>query len=98
GVPKNTLGVVNDQKGATYKELIVPPNGKPFIPKGRNVMLPLQKGTKIMPANQTKEFMKSMGVPHFAGGIGNLMGWNTDFSGDVMDYLQDSDKITKIAF
>ena len=98
GVPKNTLGVVNDQKGATYKELIVPPNGKPFIPKGRNVILPLQKGTKIMPANQTKEFMKSMGVPHFAGGIGNLMGWNTDFSGDVMDYLQDSDKITKIAF
>ena len=49
GIQKDTFGVVNDQKGATYKELILPPNGKPFIPKGRNVMLPLQKGTKIMP-------------------------------------------------
>ena len=54
GVPQNTLGVVNDQPGSTYKELIVPPHGKPFIPNGRNVMLPLEKGTKIMPANQTK--------------------------------------------
>ena len=98
GVPRNTLGVVNDQKGATYKELIVPPNGQPFVPKGRNVMLPLQKGTKIMPAKQTKELMKSLGIPHFANGIGDLMGWNTKFSGDVMDYLQEPDKITKIAF
>lgn len=98
GVPRNTMGVVNDQKGATYRELIVPPNGKAFIPKGRNVMLPLQKGTKIMPAGQTKELMKSLGIPHFANGIGDLMGWNTKFSGDVMDYLQEPDKITKIAF
>lgn len=98
GVPRNTLGVVNDQKGATYKELIVPPNGQPFVPKGRNVMLPLQKGTKIMPANQTKEFMKSLGIPHFASGIGDLMGWNTSFSGDVFDYLDRPDAITKIAF
>lgn len=98
GVPRNTLGVVNDQKGATYKELIVPPNGKPFVPKGRNVMLPLQKGTKIMPAKQTKEFMKSLGIPHFAGGVGDLMGWNTRFSGDVFDYLDRPDAITKIAF
>lgn len=98
GVPRNTLGVVNDQKGATYKELIVPPNGQPFVPKGRNVMLPLQKGTKIMPAKQTKEFMKSLGIPHFASGIGDLMGWNTSFSGDVFDYLDRPDAITKIAF
>lgn len=46
GVPQNTLGIVNDQAGSTYKELIIPPSGKPFIPEGRNVMLPLEKGTK----------------------------------------------------
>lgn len=97
GVPRDTLGMVNDQKGATYKELIVPPNGNAFVPDGRNVILPLQKGTQIMPARQTKELMSSMRIPRFARGIGSLMGWSTRFSGDVMDYLDKPDEITKIA-
>lgn len=101
GVPEDTLGVVNDQKGATYKELIVPPHGKPFIPKGRNVMLPLEKGTKIMPAGQTKELMKSMKIPRFAGGIGDFVSgaWNAvkNFTGDVMDYLTNPGEIVKVA-
>lgn len=101
GIPHDTIGVVNDQKGATYKELIVPPHGKPFIPKGRNVMLPLQKGTKIMPANQTKELMKSLKIPKFASGIGDFFGsaWNAvkNFTGDVFDYLTNPEDIVKIA-
>lgn len=99
GIPRNTLGVVNDQPGSTYKELIVPPSGKPFIPEGRNVMLPLEKGTKIMPAKQTKAFMSSM--PHFAGGIGDFFGsaWDAikSFTGDVFDYLTHPGDIVKIA-
>ena len=101
GLDRDTLGIVNDQKGSTYKELIVPPNGKPFIPKGRNVMLPLQKGTKIMPAKQTKEFMKSIGIRHFAGGIGDFFGsaWKAikSFTGDVWDYLTHPEDLVKIA-
>ena len=101
GIQRDTLGVVNDQKGATYKELIVPPNGKPFIPKGRNVMLPLEKGTKIMPAKQTKDFMKSMEIPHFKSGIGDFISgaWSAikDFTGDVFDYLTNPGDIVKIA-
>ena len=101
GLERDTLGIVNDQKGATYKELIVPPNGKPFIPKGRNVMLPLQKGTKIMPAKQTKELMKSMGIRHFAGGIGDFFGsaWSAikSFTGEVWDYLTHPEDLIKIA-
>lgn len=100
GVPKNMLGVVNDQKGSTYRELIVPPNGKPFIPKGRNVMLPLQKGTKIMPAKQTKELLG--GKNHFAKGIGSFFGnaWAsaTSYSGNVMDYFDNPGKLVQIAF
>lgn len=97
GLKQNTVGVVNDQKGSVYREMIVPPNGKAFIPKGRNVMLPLQKGTKIMPANQTKEFMKNFSkIPHFADGVGSLFVWNTRYSGDMMDYLNRPDKATKI--
>ena len=101
GIPQDTLGVVNDQKGGTYKELVLPPNGKPFIPRGRNVMLPLQKGTKIMPADQTKEFMKMTRMPHFASGIGDFFSgaWEKvkDIAGSIWDYMQNPEKILQIA-
>lgn len=99
GVPHNTLGVVNDQPGSTYKELIVPPSGKPFIPEGRNVMLPLEKGTKIMPAKQTKAFIS--GMPHFAKGIGDFFGnaWKSysSYTGDILDYMNKPKELLQIA-
>lgn len=99
GIPKDTLGIVNDQKGSTYREMIVPPDGKPFIPEGRDVVLPLKKGTKIMPANQTKSFLEDL--PHFAKGIGDFFGgiWNSvkEFTGNVWDYISEPSKIVKIA-
>lgn len=99
GIPKDTLGIVNDQKGSTYKEMIVPPHGKPFIPEGRDVVLPLEKGTKIMPANQTKSFLEEL--PHFASGIGEFFGgvWDTvkGFTGNVWDYITHPSKIVQIA-
>lgn len=99
GLPQDTLGVVNDQPGSTYKELIVPPSGKPFIPEGRNVMLPLEKGTKIMPAKQTKAFMS--GMPHFAKGIGDFFGsaWKSysSYTGDILDYMNKPKELLQIA-
>lgn len=99
GIQKDTLGIVNDQKGSTYKEMIIPPDGKPFIPEGRDVVLPLEKGTKIMPANQTKSFLEEL--PHFASGIGDFFGgiWDTvkDFTGSVWDYITHPSKIVQIA-
>jgi len=68
GLPIDTLGIVNDQKGSTYREMIVPPKGLPFIPEGRNVALAMKKGTKVIPADKTKEFFSSL--QHFANGIG----------------------------
>lgn len=101
GIPQDTFGVVNDQKGGTYKELIVPPDGKAFIPHGRNVMLPLKKGTKIMPADQTKELMKLSGLPRFKGGIGDFFSgaWEKvkDIAGNIWDYMTHPDKILQIA-
>lgn len=88
GLPRDTVGVVNDQSGSTYREMIVPPHGKPFIPQGRNVTLPMEKGTKIMPARQTKKFIESM--PHFAKGAGK-------FSGNIFDYFDKPEKIIHIA-
>lgn len=99
GLQRDTIGVVNDQKGSTYKEMIIPPNGKPFIPEGRDVVLPLEKGTKIMPANQTKSFLEEL--PHFASGIGGFFGgiWDTvkGFTGSVWDYITHPSKIVQIA-
>ena len=99
GLPRDTIGVVNDQKGSTYKEMIIPPDGKPFIPEGRDVVLPMKKGTKIMPANQTKSFLEEL--PHFASGIGDFFGgiWSTvkDFTGNVWDYITHPSKIVQIA-
>lgn len=57
--------VVNDQKGPTYEELVTLPNGVSFIPRGRNVMLPLPRGSKVLPAGKTKQLF-----PHYADGIG----------------------------
>ncbi len=59
------LAVVNDQKGSTYKELVSLPNGTSFIPEGRDVMLPLPRGSKVLKASKTKQLF-----PHYANGIG----------------------------
>lgn len=101
GIRQDTIGMVNDQSGSTYKEMIIPPHGEPFIPNGRNVLLPLEKGTKIMPANQTKAFMNASGIPKFKNGIGNFFSgaWASikDFTGNVLDYITNPGKLIKIA-
>lgn len=99
GVSRDTIGVVNDQKGSTYRELVQFPNGKTIIPEGRNVMMTLPKGTKVMPAGQTKDLMKS--YPHFAGGIGDFFSsaWTKvkNIAGTVWDYMQNPEKLLQIA-
>lgn len=58
--------IVNDQKGPTYKELITYPNGKSFVPEGRNVFIPnAPKGTKVLKAALTKPL-----IPRYEKGIG----------------------------
>nr|DAI91313.1 MAG TPA: minor tail protein [Caudoviricetes sp.] len=59
------LALVNDQKGPTYRELITLPSGVSFIPEDRNVMLPLPRGSKVLPAGKTKQLF-----PRYANGIG----------------------------
>lgn len=73
GLSADEIGVVNDQKGSIFKELIIPPHGKPFIPDGRNVILPMEKGTRVIPAGKTKRLIENL--PHFANGT-------EDFNGD----------------
>lgn len=64
------LAMVNDQEGPMYKELITLPNGRSFIPDGRNVVLDLPRGSKVLRAGLTKNLMNSLGMPNYANGVG----------------------------
>ena len=82
--------IVNDQPGPTYKELVIPKDGIPFIPEGRDVFLPnLPKGSKVLTARQTKRLF-----PHYAEGVGipknarifNLLNDNSTTESNVVDF------------
>lgn len=64
------LATVNDQRGTLYKELVTLPDGRSFIPEGRNVTLPLPPGTKVMRAGKTRSLMNRIGMPSYEKGIG----------------------------
>ena len=51
------LAMVNDQKGSLYKELITLPTGQSFIPEGRDVVMPLPRGTSILKASETAKLI-----------------------------------------
>ena len=72
--------LVNDGRGA---ELIQMPNGRMFIPKGRNVFLPnAPKGMKVLPAEKTASLMgRKSPTFNYANGIGNV---------DVWDYIDNT--------
>lgn len=64
------LAMVNDQRGTLYKEMVTLPTGESFIPEGRDVILDLPRGSKVMRAGLTKNFMRELGIPNFADGVG----------------------------
>lgn len=58
--------IVNDQKGPLYKELVSFPNGKSFVPEGRDVFIPnAPRGTKVLKAALTKNL-----IPKYETGVG----------------------------
>ena len=64
------LAIVNDQRNSNYKEMVTLPNGRSFIPQGRDVLLPLPRGSKVLRADKTRRLMREIGVPKYASGIG----------------------------
>lgn len=80
--------IINDQKGSTYREAVMMPDGHTFIPEGRNLLFPnMPKGTKVLPARETK------GIYNYAGGVGEWFKdkYNTgkEVVGNVMDKAKD---------
>ncbi len=101
GVARDSFGVVNDQPGNTYRELVQYPNGQTVIPTGRNVVLPMPKGTKVMPAGQTAALMGITGVKKYKSGIGNFFGSTadkiSDIASNIFGYIKDPKKLLKAA-
>lgn len=64
------LAMVNDQKGPMFRELIQHPDGTSYIPHGRNVVLPLPRGAKVLKASLTKQRFPDL--PQYRDGIGNI--------------------------
>ncbi|GLY09601.1 phage tail tape measure protein [Pseudobacillus badius] len=64
--------LVNDAKGANYKELIQMPDGKVGMFEGRNVLTDLPRGTKVLSGDETKKLMQSIGLPNYAQGVGDF--------------------------
>ncbi|HEL9635247.1 TPA: hypothetical protein U0K44_002137, partial [Streptococcus suis] len=83
------LAMVNDQKGPLYRELVTLPSGESFIPEGRDVILPLPRGSKVLPARQTRDLMRMRGIPKYADGIG--------FPADAV-LFQDMDKFERQSY
>ena len=75
GGHKGGNALVNDGRGA---ELVQMPNGRTFIPNGRNVFLPnAPKGMKVLPAEQTARLMgKNKPTYNYANGIGDIDLWS----------------------
>ena len=101
GVARDSFGVVNDQSGNTYRELVQYPNGQTVIPTERNVVLPMPKGTKVMPAGQTAALMGITGVKKYKSGIGNFFGNTvdkiTDIASNIFSYIKDPKKLLQAA-
>lgn len=90
GHPINGPMMVNDGRGA---ETVITPDGRAFIPKGRNVVLNAPKGTHVLTAEETA-YMTGNKAPRYryakgTGFFGNL--WNNvkGFAGNVGNKLKD---------
>lgn len=93
GHPVNGPMMVNDGRGA---ETVITPDGRAFIPKGRNVVLNAPKGTHVIPAEETAmmlgqkrpkyRYKKGTG---FFGALGNMASKSWDWVKDKAKGLGD---------
>ncbi|HAQ6749306.1 TPA: tape measure protein [Enterococcus faecium] len=101
GHPINAPMMVNDGRGA---ETVITPDGRAFIPKGRNVVLNAPKGTHVLTAEETAQLQGSKAPKYrykkgtnFFGNMwdsvkkvaGNVGHTIKNVVGDVWDFISD---------
>lgn len=89
GHPVNGPMMVNDGRGA---ETVITPDGRAFIPKGRNVVLNAPKGTHVLTAEETAQLQGSKAPKYrYKKGtnfFGNLWSNVKGFAGNVGNKLK----------
>lgn len=89
GHPINGPMMVNDGRGA---ETVITPDGRAFIPKGRNVVLNAPKGTHVLTAEETAQLQGSKAPKYrYKKGtnfFGNLWSNVKGFAGNVGNKLK----------
>lgn len=91
GHPADGPAIVNDQKGSKYQEIIQDPDGSTFMAKGRNALVWLKKGAKVLNATMTERVLKAQNnlgsmIPKYADGVGEF---------DIVDFLDDENAVLK---
>lgn len=101
-ISKNTMAVVNDAKVGPRQEAIVKPNGRAYLPKGNDVVLPLAPGDEVLNGTETAQLQDVGALPHFAKGTGALRrliknsnkdpkkAWRRDFTSNLKDEKSNS--------
>lgn len=88
--------LVNDGRGA---EIIERPNGQMFLPRGKNVLMNGEKGTKVYTAEESAKFLGHSKPRYaYAKGTGESL-WDkiTGTVGDVWDFMKDPLSLAKKA-
>lgn len=84
GHPQDGPAIVGD---GGMKELIAYPDGKFGMSPNTDTLVNMPKGTQVMSGPDTKDFMNNMGIPKYAGGIGDALGsaWDSakSFAGNA---------------
>lgn len=68
-LPEDQLAKVNDAQSGPWQEMIIR-NNNLFLPRGKNRVLPLQRGDQVLNGRQTQNVARSYGLTHFAKGSG----------------------------
>ena len=107
GHPISGPMMVNDGRGA---ETVITPDGRAFIPKGRNVVLNAPKGTHVLTAEETAQLQGSKAPKYrykkgtnFFGNLwsnvkgfaGNVGNKLKNVVGDVWDFVSNPEKLAK---
>ncbi|KOY73914.1 hypothetical protein RZ70_00220 [Apilactobacillus kunkeei] len=99
-ITKGTHAMLNDGHDSPEtgnKELAILPNGKAFIPQQRNWTGWLPAGTQILNAKETKAFMNSQGIEHYAGGgiIGGIESFASSAGKKIKSFAGSAVKVAK---
>lgn len=91
GHPSDGPALINDQKGSKYQEIVQNPDGSTFMAKGRNALVWLQKGAKVLDAKMSERVLKAQKkfgglIPKYADGVGEF---------DIVDFLDDENAVLK---